>query len=310
MSIKDNLIPLRGADISVGKPLPWPVYGPNHKLLLREGFVIESQRQLEVLIKDGVYRNTSWNASPLHSKSVSASAGEQKTSGEVETRNFCFEDLKPRVGDAMQLQVKDERYPVKLMGHVKGITIMVSTPVVDGGVILLREGQPAVVRSFSGKDAYAFPSSILRVCNAPLPYLHLAYPKTVQSVAVRKTARADFNLVGTVTNVNNPSVATSRAVRISDLSITGASFMVDDQVGEKGDNLSLSFRVKLSEIDVSFAANCIVPTVFCTVRSVASESGRGATSDKFRYGVQFTDVPTDVSLLMQNMIYQKLLEHT
>lgn len=307
MSIIDSLVPLRIGDVSVGKPLPWPVYGSNHKLLLREGYIIETQRQLEVLVKDGVYRNSSWNSSALRVKS--AAPVEQKIAEEIEARNFFFEDLKPKVGDAIKLQVKEERYPVKLMGHVKGTTIMVSTPVVDGGVILLREGQPVVVRSFSGKDAYAFSSSILRVCNTPLPYLHLAYPKTVQSVAVRKTARADFNLVGAVMNVSNPDMAASRAVRISDLSITGASFTVGEMIGEKGDNLSLSFRVKLNELDASLADSCIVPTVCCTVRSVTSESGVGSTADKFRYGVQFTDVPTDVSLLMQNMIYQKLLEY-
>lgn len=304
MPNKNSLVPLRIGDLAVGKPLPWPVYGPNKTLLLREGFVIETQRQLEVLVKDGVYRSASWSSSGLRVKS--AAQVEQKHVEEPEARNYCFEELKPRVGDAIKLQVKEERYPVKLMGYVKGTTIMVSTPVVDGGVILLREGQPVVVRSFSGKDAYAFSSSILRVCNSPLSYLHLAYPKAVQSVAVRKTERADFNLIGAVMNVSNQE---SRPVRITDLSITGASFIVGEMVGEKGDNLSLSFRVKLNELDASLAASCIVPTVSCTVRSVVSESDVGATNEKFRYGVQFMEVPTDVSLLLQNMIYQKLLEH-
>lgn len=306
--MKENLVPLRINDIAVGKPLPWPVYGPGKALLLREGYVIETQRQLEVLIKDGLYRGSSWSASPGRRGKVVAPV-EQKNAEETETRNYCFDELKPRVGDAIQLQVNEERYPVKLMGYVKGVTIMVSTPVADGGVMLLREGQPVVVRSFSGKDAYAFPSSILRVCNAPLPYLHLAYPKTVQSVAVRKTVRADFNLVGAVMNNSKPDMATSKAVRICDLSISGASFTVGEPIGDKGDNLSLSFRVKLNELDASLAASCIVPTVNCVVRSMISESEIGSMEARFRYGVQFTEVPTDVSLLLQNMIYQKLLDH-
>jgi len=302
MSISDSVVPLRIGDIAVGKPLPWPVYGPNKKLLLREGHVIDTQQQLELLIKTGLYRSSTWSSSGLRVKT--AAPVEPKKIEDAEAKSFSFEDLKPKVGDAIQLQVKDDRYPVKLMGYVKGSTIMVTTPVFDGGVMLLREGQPVVVRSFSGKDAYAFSSSILRVCNSPLPYLHLAYPKMVQSVAVRKTARADFNLIGTVTNISNPETAASRPVRIADLSINGASFTMSELVGDKGDNLNLSFRVKLNEIEASLAV-----TVCCTVRSVISESAIGATAEKFRYGVQFTDVPTDVSLLMQNMIYQKLLEH-
>ncbi|BCB27899.1 hypothetical protein SKTS_27850 [Sulfurimicrobium lacus] len=303
MSTKDSLVPLRIGDIAVGKPLPWPVYGPNHKLLLREGFVIETQRQLEVLVKDGVYRSHTWGGSVLRGKGAPQEPKQKQAEETVEAKSYSFEELKPRVGDAVQIQVMDERYPVKLMGYAKGVTIMVSSPVVNGGVILLREGQPVVVRSFSGKDAYAFSSSILRVCNSPLPYLHLAYPKTVQSVTVRKTARAEFNLIGTVTNTTNPDLAANRPMRISDLSVSGASFSVDGSIGGKGDGLSLVFRVKLNETDTSVAI-----TVCCVVRSVSSEPEVGAAADTLRYGVQFTDVPTDVSLLMQNMIYQKLLE--
>jgi len=296
----DSLVPLKITDIAVGKPLPWPVYGSNKKLLLREGYVIETQKQLDMLVKEGVYRNPSWH--PYGLRARGAALVEHKMPEEAEATHYSFEEMKPRVGDAMQLQVKGERYPVKLMGFVKGRTVMVTTPVVDGSVILLREGQPVVVRSFSGKDAYGFSSGILRVCNAPLPYLHLAYPKVIKSVMVRKAERAEFDLIGTVLNTSNPEMDTSRPVRIRDFSVAGASFIASEPVGEKDDRISLSFRVRINEIDT-------YPTVGCIVRSVATEAGTGTVSDKHRYGVQFADVPQDVSLLMQNMVYQKLLEN-
>lgn len=254
------------------------------------------------MIKDGADCSTAANSTGSQGKSPAAPA--EQNSGEAPAAmSFPFEELKPKIGDAIKLQVKDERYPVTLIGYVKGRTIMVSTPVVDGGIILLRDGQPVVVRSFSGKDAYAFSSSILRVCNTPLPYLHLAYPKSVQCIVVRKSARAGFDLIGSVTNTDKPEMVANRPVRINDLSIAGASFIAAEQVGEKGDKLSLSFRVKLNDIDISLAT-----TVNCIVRSVISEPDMDSATDKLRYGVQFIDVPTDIFLLLQNMIYQKLLE--
>lgn len=301
ISIEDSLVPLRVTDVAIGKPLPWPVYGPNKKLLLREGYVIETQKQLDVLIKDGVYRNPSWSPAGLRHKKIGRE--EYRAPEKAEPNNFCFEEMKPKVGDAVQLQIKDERYPVRLMGFVKGRTIMVTTPSVDGSVILLPEGQPVVVRSFSGKDAYAFSSSIIRVCNAPLPYLHLAYPKAVQSVAVRKTPRAEVNLIGTVSKLGNAKPGVSQPVRINDFSVAGASFTASEPVGEKGDELSLSFRVRVNETDY-------YPTIACVVRSVANESVAGAATEQFRYGVQFTEAQSsDVTLLMQNMVYRKLLEN-
>lgn len=299
-----DLVPLKVTDIAIGKPLPWPVYGPNKRLLLREGFVIETQRQLETLIKSGLYRNPTWHRSEL--RSGNHPAVEQIEPEEAGTAHYSFEEMKPRVGDAVQLQVRtdfsDERYPVKLIGFVKGRTVMVSTPAQDGAAILMREGQPVVVRSFSGKDAYGFSSSVLRVCNTPLPYLHLAYPKSVQSVAVRKTERARFHLIGSVVNVGNQDSSSSRPALISDISVTGASFTVSAAVAEKGERLDLSFRVKINETDM-------YPTITCVVRSISNENDIGSETEKYRYGVQFESVSQDVFLILQNMIFQKLLEN-
>jgi HD-GYP domain-containing protein (c-di-GMP phosphodiesterase class II) len=44
-------------DLIVGKPLPRNIYSRNGKLLLRKGFVIESESQCEKLIQQGVFHN-------------------------------------------------------------------------------------------------------------------------------------------------------------------------------------------------------------------------------------------------------------
>ena len=42
-------------DIEVGKPLPWAVFDGSGKLLLREGFVIATESQLDRLIEQGIF---------------------------------------------------------------------------------------------------------------------------------------------------------------------------------------------------------------------------------------------------------------
>jgi HD-GYP domain-containing protein (c-di-GMP phosphodiesterase class II) len=44
-------------DLRVGQPLLWPVYDEHGHLLLRQGYVIETEHQLEMLIENGVYAN-------------------------------------------------------------------------------------------------------------------------------------------------------------------------------------------------------------------------------------------------------------
>lgn len=52
---EQNFIPVGRYDIRVGEPLPYSIYDRSGMLLLRRGFVIHLQRQLEVLLNNGVY---------------------------------------------------------------------------------------------------------------------------------------------------------------------------------------------------------------------------------------------------------------
>ncbi|MBU1191033.1 MAG: HD domain-containing protein [Gammaproteobacteria bacterium] len=57
MTVENNSVRLRDGEIQVGQALAWPVYDNANKLLLREGYVISSQRQLDLLLERGMYRN-------------------------------------------------------------------------------------------------------------------------------------------------------------------------------------------------------------------------------------------------------------
>lgn len=46
---------VKDGDIVVGKPMPWPVYDENGLLLLKKGYVIHSEQQLELLMSRGMY---------------------------------------------------------------------------------------------------------------------------------------------------------------------------------------------------------------------------------------------------------------
>lgn len=225
---------------------------------------------------------------------------------EAANADYSYEEMKPKVGDPVQLNVKtstaSERYSVSLVGFVKGRTVIVTAPVLNGSIVLMREGQSVIVRSFSGTDAYAYASSVLRVCNSPVPYLHLAYPKSVKGVAIRKAVRAQFSLVGSVVNKQEAEPAKGYAVMITDISVSGASFTTSEAIATKGDEITLTFRAKPNDVES-------YPIIHCIVRSIVDEGGIGGDTLKLQYGVQFKDLPQDMALLLQNMIYKKLLEN-
>lgn len=53
---QDSVVKIDAKDIVIGKPLPWPVYNKDKRLLLQEGASVASERQVEILLAQGLYR--------------------------------------------------------------------------------------------------------------------------------------------------------------------------------------------------------------------------------------------------------------
>jgi len=49
-------VSVKPGDITVGKATPWPIYDIEETLLLQQGTVINSERQLQILLEKGLYR--------------------------------------------------------------------------------------------------------------------------------------------------------------------------------------------------------------------------------------------------------------
>jgi hypothetical protein len=106
-----DITPIRKSDIEIGKPLKWPIYGKDKKLLLREGFVIESQNQLDRLIGEGMFRNPAWQR-PAPS-APHPDEEEKDTAPNPQERRLTFSDIGLSVGDSLQIQPLS-RAPLKI----------------------------------------------------------------------------------------------------------------------------------------------------------------------------------------------------
>ena len=213
-----------------------------------------------------------------------------------------FEDIKARVGDMFQVQISTDkqeiRHSVKLLGYLAGKTIMITAPTVNNSVILLREGQNLTVRAFSGTAAYAFSCEIIKVCNSPLAYLHLSYPKITQKVPIRASARINFDLVGTSVNISNGENTNAIPIIITDISTTGAAIAASSPLGKKDDILRITFRANIHDIEVH-------PSLKCAIRSLTSSD---EVVNPIKYGLQFLELQTQELLTLNSLVYQKILE--
>jgi c-di-GMP-binding flagellar brake protein YcgR len=186
------------------------------------------------------------------------------------------------------------RYIVKLIGFVKNKTVFVTPPAVDGKFEFVRDGQAFVVRAFSGKKAYAFVTTAVKSVHTPHPYLHLSYPKQVRCTVVRQGVRAEVKIIASVT-VGTPE-RTAAAI-LTDLSIGGASGVIKDLLGKKGDVGKIKFKVSVADQDEYLNLNIIL-------RSVSPvDNGEG-----FKYGFEFAGALVHEKVILSAFVHQTLVE--
>ncbi len=159
-------------------------------------------------------------------------------------------ELKIQVGETLQLQPRDgedsRRLQVKLIGYVPGASLLVTTPTVGGKTMIMREGQPFVVRMLSGKRIVGFTTTILRSCARPFPYLHLAYPLEVEQITVRQAERVRVKLYASLKN-GNPDYPSDkpRSATIVDISTSGALMVAAEPLGAVGDAVAVRCALKI-----------------------------------------------------------------
>jgi len=219
-------------------------------------------------------------------------------------RTASLDEVKLMPGDVLQLQSmvegQQERLTVRIIGVMKPKSVLVTAPVIDGKLIFVRDAQPFLVRAFSGLNVCAFKSKVLKAQHAPFPYLHLAYPDTVQVMRIRKAVRARVQVITAIYDQSGGKQI--GAGRIVDLSVGGAKILSPSATGSKDQPIFLAFKIKLDDLEE------IVETS-ATVRSITSEEdedGRKVTA----LGVQFEELLPQQRLIIMNLVYQYLLKES
>lgn len=288
-----SFVRISGDEIELGQPTPWALYDDRQQLLFARGAVFVTEAQRKALVERGVFRKQAPDAGPARSEAAGGPA-----------ESLCvFEDIRLDIGDTLQLQSQGEgaqsRYYVRLIGYLKGRSIIVTTPTQDGKVLLMREGHGFVVRMFSGKSVYAFGTSIKKVANVPFPHLHLHYPAQVRGRIVRRGARARVNLIAAVTGPDGRTHAAS----LLDLSTGGALLVARQSVGGRGDHLLLKFRVVVNEVEEYLS----IPVVLKSVHAAATAEGE---VPQVSHGVQFEEIPHAQQVVLSAFVYRVLFEET
>ena len=215
-----------------------------------------------------------------------------------------LEDARLQIGDLVNLQimsdVSDERYSVKLIGFFHGHSVLVTTPMIDGNYLFMRLGDTFILRVFSRRSAFAFTTNIIKSLHTPYPYLHLAYPREVRSLVVRKGDRAKVKVICSIADYNNDQL--QEAGIIINISIDGAMIGVKKMFGHKGQRLSIKFKVFVNGAEAFLGLEAVI-------KSVSTNQFKEADFP-CQLGLQFVNVSTEDSIPLLAFVYHKLMEQS
>lgn len=285
--------PVKVEELQVGKPIPWTLYDSTGEMMLELGYIPKSAQQIQAFIKNGVGRDLDETIAEVDK---TAAPNTPPRDGSV----LNLEQIKLNIGDSIQLQFQSDtdnsRCVVTLIGYLVDEGIIVSTPILHGSIMLVREGQIFVVRMFSGKSAYAFSAVTKRVTNNPFPHLFLSYPKEVRGLVVRGSTRSRAHIICHAT----PEGGAGIACIARDISVGGSLIASKTKIGEVGQKLSLKMRVKVNEAEHMLTLNC-------TIRSVNNARPSDDGVINILHGLSFENVTPQDALVISALLYQNMM---
>lgn len=194
---------------------------------------------------------------------------------------------------------QDERYSAYLIGHSTGQSITITAPTsIDNKVVLIRQDQNVTVRYFVDTVACGFESVVIKVCNTPYPYLHLAYPQDIRCDELRKEKRIRTSLNATWANRSKEKTVRGRG-EIMDLSVNGLSLSTSDQLGEVETPVDIMVSLPVGKVDRLFTTKAIIRSI----REV--EHTEELTS--YLYGMEFEKILDDDYILISAYVNSELI---
>ena len=216
----------------------------------------------------------------------------------VRYKEVSLESAKLHVGSPMQMQTTPDapKYSVRLVGFYKNNGVIVTPPTINGEMAMLRELSPFTVRFFSGQNAFAFSTSVVKHTNIPYPMLHLSYPKSIQMQQVRQNPRIEVDLSMVA---EDAARGIQLPCKIYDLSASGASIAANQPLGKISDRFVAKFKVIVQEHDAKLE-------IICQIRNVIPPPGDG--SMKYGYGVSFHEVDQDMQFALSAYVSGTMLD--
>lgn len=163
-------------------------------------------------------------------------------------------------------------------------------------MLFLREGLDITLRFVAKNVASGFTSRVMITRGQPYPYIHLAIPKEIETVEVRKEVRVAVEIPVTVINKTRSSPAI--AGKVLNMSCSGCLLESNTQIALKGEMVNLTMELLIANVAQLVTIDAEVTYI--------KEPEKG---EKYLYGVNIEHIDDDDIVALRAFVYQELLRN-
>ena len=215
----------------------------------------------------------------------------------MEENTVDFIDLKLVPGQIFQLEFEgytSDREKAVLIGYRRNGSMIVSTPIIQGVLANVKNDERVTIRFFSSKmsSACAFQTEVMFASKTPYPHIHLKLPDKVLIGEVRRSVRAEVEVVAQIDYFIDMEPSTTTA-KIVDLCMNGARMLGRTFDFEVESDVLLNFKIEVSDIELELK-------IKARVRSISP------IDQGFAVGLQFEEVAPHDQIALQAFVLSRV----
>jgi hypothetical protein len=276
--------------VQAGKPLPFSIFGPDGKLLLAQGQVVESERMCESLRDTGVTISRANGDAQ-----VAASNAEPICPITKLSRDYVSQNRHTMAGLKMSRDGSED-YTTWVIGMNQRKVLILSQPIrPDKSLVPVLKGDTWTFRTFHATSVFRFSATILNVAFEPFPHLHIEMPRLVDKKSVRKSPRA------TVAMLSKARIGDKEEkCFVADLSAQGARVALPARLNlAKDDRIEVELTVKLADRQYPLKLDVKIASTYGASDPQHPEAAF--------YGLFFDQMDDADHILLHACVYEKLV---
>jgi|YNPMSStandDraft_1061717.scaffolds.fasta_scaffold11955_3 c-di-GMP-binding flagellar brake protein YcgR len=283
--------PVKLHELLIGKPMPFDVYDREGRLLLRRGYVIESEQEKQKLFRLGPERDVSTDE---RFRAAFSSAARLEDKGSEEARRSVilpFTELHLLPGEPLQVKLTGDEEALwsRYIGIIRNRSLLIEAVTRSDLPIFVKEGMTLQLRGTTGSLAFLFTASVVANIARPFSYLHLSYPSEIRAVRLRRTERVKVRIVCAVL----PEQGEPYGGVLLDLSL-GGGLLLSRHVLGIGQRVTLKFKLPVGDNELILAVEAVVRSQ----RQIEQPNGQKENG----YGVQFVDLAPEETLALMTYL--------